>query len=67
MDHKNYATCTAVIFLIIFVLHGLRLFLGWDAVLGGWAVPMWVSWIALVVTGYLSYTGFVVGGYINKK
>jgi hypothetical protein len=27
------------------------------AVIGGWTVPMWLSWIGLVVAGGLSYFG----------
>jgi hypothetical protein len=35
----------------------LRIFFGWPAVIGGWTVPMWLSWIGLVVAGGLSYFG----------
>jgi len=35
----------------------LRIFFGWPAVIGGWTVPMWLSWIGLVVTGGMSYFG----------
>ncbi len=31
--------------------------LGKFAAIGGWTVPMWVSWIAFVVAGGLSYFG----------
>ncbi len=67
MDHKNYIVVTSVIFLIIFILHGVRIFFGWDAVLGGWEVPMWLSWIAVFATGFLAYSGFSLGGFIGKK
>jgi hypothetical protein len=32
-------------------------FLVGSAVIGGWTVPMWVSWIGLVIAGGLSYLG----------
>lgn len=66
MDQKNYLLVTSVIFLIIFVLHGARIFLGWEAMIGGWEVPMWLSWIAVVATGFLAYSGFTAGGFFKK-
>ena len=34
-----------------------RLVMGWSIVIDSWTVPMWVSWIGLVVAGGLSYYG----------
>jgi hypothetical protein len=31
--------------------------MGWEIVIGSWSVPMWVSWIGLVVAGALSFFG----------
>ena len=67
MSQKNYILVTAVIFLIIFALHGLRIFLNWDAMIGEWEVPMWLSWVGVVATGFLAYSGFTEGGFIGKK
>ena len=58
MSTKTYSLTVAVIFGIIAVLHALRILLGWDAAIGGWAVPMWLSWLALIIAGYLSYMGY---------
>jgi hypothetical protein len=30
---------------------------GWDPVVEGWTVPKWLSWVALIVSGYLGYEG----------
>ena len=46
-----------ILFLIIAVLHALRLLYGWPAVIGTFVVPMWASWVAVVVAGTLSYHG----------
>ncbi len=43
MSLKDHAVFSSVIFLVVFVLHGLRLFLNWDVTLGGWEVPIWAS------------------------
>ena len=67
MSLKDHAIVSSVIFLIVFVLHALRIYFNWGAMVGGWEVPMWFSWLAVVLTGYLAYTGFSVGGFIGKK
>ena len=58
MQNKNYLTVVTVIFALITVVHGLRIISGWSTEIGGWTVPMWVSWLAVLVAGYLAYTGF---------
>jgi len=57
MDQKTFTIVAGAIFAIVALLHVLRILMGWPAVIGGWEVPMWVSWIALVVAGGLSYFG----------
>jgi hypothetical protein len=58
MDQRTYNTITAVVFLIIAVLHLLRVILGWPARIGGLDIPLWASWLAILVTGGLAYCGF---------
>lgn len=58
MNHKTYMTVSTAIFGLLALLHLARILFGWDAVIGGWLVPMWVSWVALVIGGYLAYTGY---------
>ena len=58
MKQKTFTLTTGIVFSIIAVLHVLRLLLGWEAVIGGWDVPLWVSWIALLLSGYLAYSAF---------
>src|SRR5712692_5642615 len=60
MSYRSYALATGVIFLVIAVLHMLRVSFGWDATIAQAAVPKWVSWIALLIAGYLAYEGFRV-------
>jgi len=61
MDKKTFLSITAVLFLIIAFLHVLRVFYGWQAVLGGYVLPMWISWLAVLMAGFLSYQGFMLG------
>ncbi len=58
MKQKTFTLTVGVVFSIIAVLHVLRLLFGWEAVIGGWSTPLWVSWVAITVSGYLGYTAF---------
>ena len=57
MSQRTFTIIASVIFGAVALLHMLRIFFGWPAVIGGWTVPMWLSWIALVVAVGLSYFG----------
>jgi len=57
MTEKTFATIAAVIFALVALLHLLRLVMGWSVVIDSWTVPMWVTWVGLVVAGGLTYYG----------
>ncbi len=61
MSQKTFTAAAGVIFSLVALLHALRLLLNWDAVIGGWSVPVWLSWLALALAGYLAYTAFTLG------
>ena len=63
MNQKTYFAVTTLIFVIIAVLHLTRIFTGWEASMGGWTVPRWVSWVAFVGSSLLAYSGF----NLNKR
>ncbi|HVM58873.1 MAG TPA: hypothetical protein VMT80_00895 [Candidatus Paceibacterota bacterium] len=46
------------LFLVVAIAHFLRITFGWSLILGGFAVPQWLSWIGFAVTLYLSYSSF---------
>jgi hypothetical protein len=60
MTRKTYFLATALLFSIICLVQLARIVFGWEAVIGGWSVPMWVSWIAVIVTAALAYFGYVL-------
>jgi len=62
MSRKAYFTVTGFIFLIIAILHLLRIIFGWSPVVEGWSVPVWISWVALIVAGWLGYEGLKFAG-----
>ena len=55
MRQKTFLPVVGLIFLLIAIMDGLRLAFRWEVVLNGWSVPMWVSAIAIVITGYLAF------------
>ena len=57
MSQKTFSLVVGLIFLLIAVMHGLRLALRWEAVVNGWSVPMWVSALALLIAAYLAFEG----------
>lgn len=61
MDQKTFSFLTGVIFSVIAVFHLLRIVLGWQAQVAGWVVPMWFSWIGIVIAGFLAYKGLKFG------
>lgn len=58
MRQKTFSLVAGVLFLLIALGHLLRMAFGASVVVQNVSIPMWVSVIALVVTGYLAYQGF---------
>ncbi|KQW58629.1 MULTISPECIES: hypothetical protein [unclassified Ensifer] len=57
MTEKTFLTIAAAIFGIVAMVHLVRILIGFSVVIDGWTVPMWVSWVGLIVSGGLSYYG----------
>jgi tetratricopeptide (TPR) repeat protein len=58
MSKRIFSITAGMVFLLTALLHVLGLVFGWEAIIGGWAVPTWLSWVAMVIAGYLAYEGF---------
>lgn len=56
MDKNKLLLVAAVIFGIVGFLHLLRSIFSWEAAIGGFNVPLYFSYIAVVVAGYLSFS-----------
>ena len=61
MDQKTFDIVAGAIFAAVALGHLLRILMGWPAMIGGWTVPMWISWIGFAVAGGLSYFGLSLG------
>jgi len=58
MTIKTFCTLAATIFALIALLQLIRIVMGWSVTLNGVDVPLWASWIAVIVAGVLSFVGF---------
>ena len=57
----NYVRVSGVVFGVVALVQALRLFEQWPVQVGPFAVPMWFSWIALLVAGGLCIWAFGSG------
>lgn len=55
---KTYYLAAALVFALIAIGHGLRVAYGWEAVVADMVVPMWFSWAAVIIAGYLAVRGY---------
>ena len=55
---SNYAVVSGIVFGIVAVIQAIRAFNQWPVQIGPFAVPVWFSWIALVVAGGLCVWAF---------
>ncbi len=51
---------SALVFLLVGIGHLVRVIVGSSVTIGSMAIPMWVSWVALVIAFILSYFGFML-------
>jgi hypothetical protein len=57
MTRKSFLLIAGAVFGVVAIAHLLRIALAVPVTIGEWAVPMWVSWPAVLVAGSLSYMG----------
>lgn len=61
MTQKMFNRVAGMIFGIIAVLHLLRLYFHWNALIADRPVPLRASAVACIVMGYLAWQGFRLG------
>lgn len=67
MSAKTFLQVVGIIFSLVGGVHLLRLLAGWDIVIGGWMVPMWVSLLGVILPWYLAYNAFTLAKKKYKK
>lgn len=58
MNDKEYYVVSSSLFLIVAVAHLMRAVYGLEASVAGVSIPIWFSWAAAVIVGYLAVRGF---------
>ena len=58
MHTRSYVVASASVFGLVALVHAARLFEGWAAQLGPFAIPPAASWLALAITASLCVAGF---------
>ena len=58
MSHRVFSLTAGVIFGLIALGHILRVAFALVWTVDGRAIPMWASWVALLLAGYLAFEGF---------
>lgn len=61
MKAKQFYLVSGAIFSAVALMHVLRLVYSWEVVIGGFMMPMWASYIGVLIAGYLAYSAFQVG------
>jgi protein-S-isoprenylcysteine O-methyltransferase Ste14 len=57
MDQKTFSIAAGGIFAVVALFHLVRIYMGWPVMIGDWSVPMWLSWIGLIIAGGLAFFG----------
>ena len=58
MERSSYRTISGVVFGLIALGHGIRAALQVPVQLGSTSIPIWVSWVAVVVAGVFCVWAF---------
>jgi hypothetical protein len=55
---RTYLTVAGIVFSLVALAHLWRLFSNAPLELGGWEIPLWLSWFGVLIAAYLAYTSF---------
>jgi hypothetical protein len=58
---------TGAIFLVVSCIHAARLLFGWQFIVGDLVVPLWLSWLGVLFTAYLSYASFHLAARMRRN
>jgi uncharacterized membrane protein len=62
MNSKNYCLVSGILFAIVAIAHLMRIINGSNVLVDDYAVPMFVSWVGMIVPGVLALWAFRVAG-----
>ncbi len=62
MSTKSFTLTAGFLFLALGLLHVVRIIYGWEAVIAGWMMPLWVSGAVAIFAFFLSFQSFKING-----
>ena len=62
MQQKSFNRLVGFILLLVGLFHLTNALGIWRFVISGWPLPAWLSWLAVMLAWYLSYTAFQLKG-----
>ena len=66
LKERAYMVMTGAIFTVVFLGHLSRVLYSGDLVFFGWDVPVFLSWLGVVVSGYLAYVSFYFASRLKR-
>ena len=54
MGKRPFTALGTLVFAVVALLHLLRLFTHYQVILGTHTIPMWVSWLGMIIPGVLA-------------
>ena len=64
---KPFLMVVMLVFIIVSVLHFVRLSLGWDIVIDNWSLPTLVSGFIIVVSAFITYWAWIILNYDEEE
>jgi hypothetical protein len=60
MTKSNFIFVDSVLFLLIGGGHLIRALMGWEVTVGHYVIPVWLSWVSIIISIYLAFQGFLL-------
>jgi len=61
MKQKTFNIIAIVVFILIVIIHLIRAIFNWNDQIGEVVMPLWASWVTVVVFAYFVYKGIRLG------
>ncbi|MFQ5531358.1 MAG: hypothetical protein ACE5ES_01955 [Candidatus Nanoarchaeia archaeon] len=58
MNERNFIITVTIIFILVGLLHLLRSIFSWTMVIQNFIVPLWVSYLAVIILVFMIYSAF---------
>lgn len=53
--HEKLFGAVAIVFYTVATIHAIRIISGWEVIIDGYEIPLWLSWAMIVSSTYLGW------------